>query len=81
LLIRSGQADVVLAGGADACLTFGTLRAWEAMRVLAGEACRPFSANRQGLVLGEAPACSSSNRWPTHAHAVRPCWVCWPVSG
>lgn len=53
LLIRSGQADVVLAGGADACLTFGTLRAWEAMRVLAGEACRPFSANRQGLVLGE----------------------------
>lgn len=52
-MIRSGQADVVLAGGVDACLTFGTLRAWEAMRVLAVDACRPFSANRQGLVLGE----------------------------
>jgi nodulation protein E len=55
--IRSGQADVVLAGGADAPLTFGVIRAWEAMRVLAPDGvCRPFSADRQGLVLAEGGA-------------------------
>lgn len=53
VLIRSGMADVILAGGAEACLSFGVLRAWEAMRVLADDACRPFSASRRGLVLGE----------------------------
>jgi len=53
LLIRAGVADVMLAGGAEACLSFGVLRAWEAMRVLADDSCRPFSANRRGLVLGE----------------------------
>jgi nodulation protein E len=60
--IRSGQADAMLAGGADAPLTFGTLRAWESMRVLAVDndhpaaACRPFSADRKGLVLAEGAA-------------------------
>lgn len=53
VLIRSGMADVMLAGGAEACLSFGVLRAWEAMRVLADDTCRPFSASRRGLVLGE----------------------------
>ncbi|MBW7930521.1 MAG: beta-ketoacyl-[acyl-carrier-protein] synthase family protein [Gammaproteobacteria bacterium] len=53
MMIRAGMADVMLAGGADACLSFGVLRAWEAMRVLAGDDCRPFSANRRGLVLAE----------------------------
>lgn len=52
-MIRSGLADVVLAGGTDSCFSFGHLRAWEAMRVLADDTCRPFSANRRGLVLGE----------------------------
>ena len=59
-MIRSGRADVMLAGGADAPIAFGVLRAWEAMRVLAppvngdpSRACRPFSRDRQGLVLGE----------------------------
>jgi nodulation protein E len=58
-LIRSGRADVMVAGGADAPLTPGVVRAWESMRVLApagddpAAACRPFSADRQGLVLGE----------------------------
>ncbi|HEX7112487.1 MAG TPA: beta-ketoacyl-[acyl-carrier-protein] synthase family protein, partial [Mizugakiibacter sp.] len=42
-----------VAGGSEACLTEGTLRAWEAMRVLADDACRPFSKQRRGLVLGE----------------------------
>lgn len=55
-LIRSGLADVVLSGGTDSCFSFGHLRAWEAMRVLADDTCRPFSANRRGLVLGEGAA-------------------------
>lgn len=61
-LIRTGAADMILAGGSDAPLTFGVIKAWEAMRVLApgGEdptrACRPFSRDRSGLVLGEGAA-------------------------
>lgn len=60
--IRSGQADAMIAGGADAPLTFGIIRAWEGMRVLAIDnehpelACRPFSADRKGLVLAEGAA-------------------------
>jgi nodulation protein E len=60
--IRTGQADAVYAGGADAPLSFGIVRAWEAMRVLAlnndhpDQACRPFSADRKGLVLAEGAA-------------------------
>ena len=53
LLLRSGMADVVLAGGSEACITRGVVKAWEAMRVLADDTCRPFSKQRRGLVLGE----------------------------
>ncbi|NID17177.1 beta-ketoacyl-[acyl-carrier-protein] synthase family protein [Luteibacter yeojuensis] len=53
LLIRAGLADVAIAGGTEACFTLSGLRAWEAMRVLSDETCRPFSSNRRGLVLGE----------------------------
>ena len=53
LMIRAGLVDVAVAGGTEACLSFGAMRAWEAMRVLADDTCRPFSANRRGLVLGE----------------------------
>lgn len=52
-MIRYGLADVAIAGGTEACITYGALRAWEAMRVLADDTCRPFSLNRRGLVLGE----------------------------
>ena len=55
-LIRSGAADVMLAGGSEACLSLGTLRAWEAMRVLADDTCRPFCKQRRGLVLAEGAA-------------------------
>ncbi len=62
-LIRDGQADVVVAGGSEAPLTAGMLLAWDAMRVLARgdgdaakSACRPFAADRAGLVLGEGGA-------------------------
>ncbi|TAN06717.1 MAG: beta-ketoacyl-[acyl-carrier-protein] synthase family protein [Rhodanobacteraceae bacterium] len=52
-LVRSGMADAALAGGTEACITLGTLRAWEAMRILADDTCRPFCRQRRGLVLGE----------------------------
>ncbi len=52
-MIRYGLADAAITGGTEACLTYGALRAWEAMRVLADDTCRPFSINRRGLVLGE----------------------------
>ncbi len=51
--LRCGRADVMLAGGTEAPLTYGSLRAWESLRVLSKDLCRPFSANRSGLVLGE----------------------------
>ncbi|HEY6843659.1 MAG TPA: beta-ketoacyl-[acyl-carrier-protein] synthase family protein [Thermoanaerobaculia bacterium] len=60
--IRNGEADAILAGGADAPLTFGIITAWESMRVLAIDnehpeaAARPFSADRKGLVLAEGAA-------------------------
>ncbi len=53
LLIRSGCVEVALAGGTDAPFTYGLLKAWEALRVLSPDQCRPFSHDRDGLVLGE----------------------------
>ncbi len=55
-MVRSGAADCAVTGGADACITFGTLKGWEAMRVTAPDTCRPFSRDRKGLVLGEGAA-------------------------
>ncbi|HEX7156358.1 MAG TPA: beta-ketoacyl-[acyl-carrier-protein] synthase family protein [Burkholderiaceae bacterium] len=59
-LIRHGAADVAIAGGTEALLTLGTIAAWQALRTLAipdpadpSTACRPFAADRSGLVLGE----------------------------
>ena len=52
-LIKSGAADVGLAGASEAVLTYGALEAWSAMRILADETCRPFSKNRNGLSIGE----------------------------
>jgi len=53
MLLQTGAADVALAGGSEACITLSTVKAWEAMRVLADDTCRPFSQGRRGLVLGE----------------------------
>jgi nodulation protein E len=61
-LVKFGIADVMLAGGSEAPLTFGMIRSWESVRVLAlgngdpSRACRPFSADREGLVMGEGAA-------------------------
>ncbi len=52
-IIRGGSADVGLAGASEAVLTYGALEAWNAMRILADETCRPFSKNRNGLSIGE----------------------------
>ncbi len=55
-MVRSGAAPLALAGGAEAPLYFGNLKAWEAMRVISKDTCRPFSADRSGMVLGEGAA-------------------------
>jgi len=61
--IRRGEADIVLAGGAEAMLQPGMLQAWQAMGVMARpdpehpeQSCRPFDRVRAGLVLGEGAA-------------------------
>lgn len=51
--IRLGRADIMLAGGTDMPLNFSILKAWESLRILARSNCRPFSAGRDGLVLGD----------------------------
>ena len=61
-LIKFGMADMMLTGGTEAPITFGMIRSWESVRVLApgngdpSRACRPFSIDREGLVMGEGAA-------------------------
>ena len=52
-MLRSGVIDAAVVGGAEAPLTYGILKAWEALRVMAPDTCRPFDRNRRGLVLAE----------------------------
>jgi nodulation protein E len=53
LMIRTGLVDLAIVGGADAPFSYGMLKAWESLRALTSDACRPFSADRSGLVMGE----------------------------
>jgi nodulation protein E len=55
-LLRSGSVTCAVVGGAEAQLTTVTVKAWEAMRILAPDTCRPFSRERKGMVLGEGAA-------------------------
>ncbi|MGB9010340.1 MAG: beta-ketoacyl-[acyl-carrier-protein] synthase family protein [Candidatus Acidiferrales bacterium] len=55
-LVRDGLADLAMTGGSEAMFTIGMLKAWEAMRVVAPDTCRPFSKDRRGLILGEGGA-------------------------
>ena len=68
--IASGETDVMIAGGAEAPLNFGTLKAWDALRTLASvdpvdasASCKPFDRNRSGLVLGEGAAMLVLEDW------------------
>jgi nodulation protein E len=55
-MVRSGMCDLVLAGGSEAPFSYGVLKAWEAMRVISPTVCRPFSRDRNGMMLGEGAA-------------------------
>ncbi len=62
-MIRAGTVPVAVAGGSEACLTVGTIKAWEALRVLSPDTCRPFARDRSGLVLGEGAAVVVLEAW------------------
>ncbi len=55
-MVRSGQVALAITGGSEAPFSLGLLRAWEAMRVVSSDSCRPFSRDRSGLILGEGAA-------------------------
>lgn len=70
LRVSRGELDIALAGGAEAPLSFGSLKAWEAMHTLAAidaqapsASCKPFSKNRSGMVLGEGAAVLVLEPW------------------
>jgi nodulation protein E len=55
-MVRDEQAEIAVTGGAEAFFTVGMLKAWEAMRVISPDTCRPFSKDRKGMILGEGGA-------------------------
>ena len=55
-IVRDGLAQIAVTGGAEAFFTVGMLKAWEAMRVISPDTCRPFSKDRKGMILGEGGA-------------------------
>jgi len=55
-MLRSGVAQCAVTGGSEACLTFGSIKGWEAMRIMAPDKVRPFSRDRKGMIIGEGAA-------------------------
>lgn len=55
-MVRDGIIETAIAGGSEAPFSFGNLRAWEAIRVVSPDTCRPFSKDRRGMILGEGGA-------------------------
>jgi nodulation protein E len=55
-MVRNGVVELAIAGGSEAPFSFGLLKAWEAMRVISPDTCRPFSKDRRGLILAEGGA-------------------------
>mgnify|MGYP001075061859 FL=1 len=55
-MIRSGMAKVMVTGGSEAMLCFGGMKAWEGLRVMSKDGCRPFCTTRNGMVQGEGAA-------------------------
>jgi nodulation protein E len=66
-LVRSGAADAMLTGGAEANLVFGGLKAWEGLRVMSRDGCRPFCSTRNGMVMGEGAAVLVLEEWSSAA--------------
>lgn len=67
-MVRSGQVTAAICGGSEAVFAEGLLRAWEAMRVVSPDVCRPFSVDRRGLSLGEGAGMLVLENWD-HAHS------------
>ncbi|MCY3674545.1 MAG: beta-ketoacyl-[acyl-carrier-protein] synthase family protein [Paracoccaceae bacterium] len=67
-LIKSGMAKCMIAGGSECMICFGGIKVWESLRVMSPEKCRPFSKNRNGMVLGEGAALFILEDWD-HAKA------------
>jgi nodulation protein E len=61
--VRSGLLDFALTGGSEASLVPGMVKAWEGLRVLTADTCRPFALNRSGLVMGEGGAALVLEDW------------------
>ena len=67
-MIRAGMLDMAVSGGTDASIVVGFMKAWDALRVLSPDVCRPFSRDRTGLVIGEGAAILVLEEWE---HATR----------
>lgn len=55
-MVRHGQVDMAVTGGSEAPFTYGQLKAWDALRVISPDTCRPFCKTRKGMILGEGAA-------------------------
>ena len=75
MMIETGVVDVALVGGSEAPFSYGLLKCWEALRVVSADTCRPFSADRSGMVLGEGAGIlvleseSHANKRGAHTYA------------
>jgi nodulation protein E len=62
-MVRTGATELAITGGSEAPFSVGILKAWEAMRVVSPETCRPFSKDRRGMILGEGAAMLVLEPW------------------
>jgi nodulation protein E len=67
-MVRAGMVTAMLTGGSESMLCFGGVKAWEGLRVMSRDVCRPFSLNRAGMVQGEGAAVFVFEEFD-HAHA------------
>ena len=55
-MVRDGTVELAIAGASEAPFSFGLLKAFDAMRIISPDTCRPFSKDRRGMILGEGGA-------------------------